>query len=84
MLLRIEDTDRERSTAAAIDAIIEGLTWLGLDWAGEPVSQFGRRRRHRQVADVLAQGKALSLLLHATGLRGDACPGRGREAPHPL
>jgi glutamyl-tRNA synthetase len=59
MLLRIEDTDRERSTAGAIDAILEGLTWLGLDWAGEPVSQFGRAERHRQVAEeLLAQGKA--------------------------
>lgn len=59
MLLRIEDTDRERSTAAAIDAIIEGLTWLGLDWAGEPVSQYGRAARHREVAEeLLAQGKA--------------------------
>jgi len=59
MLLRIEDTDRERSTAAAIDAIIEGLTWLGLDWAGEPVSQYGRATRHREVAELLlAQGKA--------------------------
>ncbi len=59
MLLRIEDTDRERSTADAIDAIIEGLTWLGLDWAGEPVSQYGRVLRHREVADqLLAQGKA--------------------------
>jgi glutamyl-tRNA synthetase len=59
MLLRIEDTDRERSTAAAIDAIIEGLTWLGLDWAGEPVSQYGRAERHREVAELLlAQGRA--------------------------
>ncbi len=59
MLLRIEDTDRERSTAEAIDAIIEGLTWLGLDWAGEPVSQYGRAARHREVAELLlAQGKA--------------------------
>ena len=59
MLLRIEDTDRERSTADAIDAIIEGLTWLGLDWAGEPVSQHGRAERHRRVAEeLLAQGKA--------------------------
>ena len=59
MLLRIEDTDRERSTAAAIDAIIEGLTWLGLTWDGEPVSQFGRAARHRQVAEeLLAQGRA--------------------------
>jgi glutamyl-tRNA synthetase len=59
MLLRIEDTDRERSTAAAIDAIIEGLTWLGLDWSGEPVSQYGRVLRHREVAEqLLAQGRA--------------------------
>ncbi len=59
MLLRIEDTDRERSNAAAIDAILEGLTWLGLDWAGEPVSQYGRAARHREVAEaLLAQGKA--------------------------
>ncbi len=59
MLLRIEDTDRERSTAAAIDAIIEGLAWLGLNWDGEPVSQFGRAARHRQVAEeLLAQGRA--------------------------
>ena len=59
MLLRIEDTDRERSTAGAIDAILEGLTWLGLDWAGEAVSQYGRAERHREVAELLlAQGKA--------------------------
>ena len=59
MLLRIEDTDRERSTDAAIGAIVEGLTWLGLDWSGEPVSQYGRVLRHREVADqLLADGKA--------------------------
>ncbi len=59
MLLRIEDTDRERSTDAAIGAIVEGLTWLGLDWSGEPVSQYGRVLRHREVADqLLALGKA--------------------------
>ncbi len=59
MLLRIEDTDRERSTAAAIGAILDGLTWLGLDWAGEAVSQYGCVLRHREVAEqLLAQGKA--------------------------
>jgi glutamyl-tRNA synthetase len=59
MLLRIEDTDRERSTADAIDAILEGLTWLGLDWSGEAVSQYGRVERHREIANLLlAQGKA--------------------------
>ena len=59
MLLRIEDTDRERSTEAAVAAIIDGLTWLGIDREGEPVSQFERADRHRQVAEELvARGKA--------------------------
>jgi glutamyl-tRNA synthetase len=59
MLLRIEDTDRERSTAAAINAIIDGLTWLGLTWDGEIVFQFSRAQRHRQIAEqLLAAGKA--------------------------
>ncbi len=59
MLLRIEDTDRERSTAAAIAAIIDGLTWLGLTWDGEIVFQFSRAARHRQAAEqLLAAGKA--------------------------
>ena len=46
MLLRIEDTDRERSTEAAIEAIYDGLRWLGLDWDGEPLLQFGRAAGH--------------------------------------
>src|SRR5215471_12721430 len=46
MLLRIEDTDRERSTQAAFDAILDGLAWLGLDWHGEAVYQFSRSERH--------------------------------------
>ncbi|AXS40421.1 glutamate--tRNA ligase [Breoghania sp. L-A4] len=59
MLLRIEDTDRERSTDAAIKAISEGLTWLGLDWDGEAYSQYARAPRHREVAEQLvADGKA--------------------------
>jgi glutamyl-tRNA synthetase len=59
MLLRIEDTDRERSTAAAIDAILDGLSWLGLDWDGETVYQFDRAQRHREVAEtLLAAGRA--------------------------
>src|SRR5262245_15288925 len=59
MLLRIEDTDRERSTEAAIGAILEGLQWLGLEWDGEPLYQFARAARHREVAEeLLAAGKA--------------------------
>ncbi|HXZ85886.1 MAG TPA: glutamate--tRNA ligase family protein, partial [Myxococcota bacterium] len=45
-LLRIEDTDRERSTKEAIDAILDGLNWLGLDWDGDTVYQFSRVERH--------------------------------------
>ena len=59
MLLRIEDTDRERSTDAAIDAILDGMTWLGLSWDGEAVSQHARASRHRDVAgQLLASGNA--------------------------
>ncbi len=59
MLLRIEDTDRERSTTAAIDAILDGLTWLGLDWDGEAIYQFSRVARHQEaVEQMLAAGRA--------------------------
>lgn len=59
MMLRIEDTDRERSTQAAIDAIIDGMKWLGLDWDGDIIYQFSRAARHRDVAkELLANGKA--------------------------
>jgi glutamyl-tRNA synthetase len=59
MLLRIEDTDRERSTPEAIDAILDGLKWLGLDWDGEVIYQFQRAARHREVAEqLLASGLA--------------------------
>jgi glutamyl-tRNA synthetase len=58
-LLRIEDTDRVRSTEAAIAAIIEGLQWLGLEWDGEVIFQFARAARHAEVArELVAQGKA--------------------------
>ena len=58
-LLRIEDTDRERSTPEATAAILKGLTWLGLDWDGEVVSQFERRDRHAEVArEMMARGHA--------------------------
>jgi glutamyl-tRNA synthetase len=59
MLLRIEDTDRERSTPEAVDAILGGLKWLGLHWDGEAVSQAARAPRHREVAEeLLAKGRA--------------------------
>lgn len=58
-LLRIEDTDRVRSTQPAIDAIIEGMRWIGLDWDGETVFQFARADRHAAVAhQMVADGNA--------------------------
>lgn len=58
-LIRIEDTDRERSTQPAVDAIFDSLKWLGLDWDEEPVFQFSRAFRHAEIAyDLLKQGKA--------------------------
>lgn len=58
-LLRIEDTDRERSTPEATAAILKGLTWLGLDWDGDVVSQFEQKDRHAAVAaEMLARGTA--------------------------
>jgi glutamyl-tRNA synthetase len=56
MLLRIEDTDRERSTREAIDAILDGLKWLELDWDGDVIYQYSRAARHREVAEQLLAG----------------------------
>jgi len=59
MLLRIEDTDRERSTQAAIDAILDGLSWLGINWDEDVIYQFSRANRHREaVEELLACGQA--------------------------
>jgi len=58
-LLRIEDTDKARSTDEHTQVILDGLTWLGLDWDEQPIFQGARLVRHQQVADdLLAQGKA--------------------------
>jgi glutamyl-tRNA synthetase len=57
--LRIEDTDRERSTPEAVAAILNGMTWMGLTWDGDTVFQFERAARHREVVDqLLAAGNA--------------------------
>ena len=58
-LLRIEDTDRERSTPEATEAIFTGMRWMGLDWDGDAVSQFERIERHAAAADrMLENGSA--------------------------
>ena len=63
-LLRIEDTDRERSKPEHVDAILGSLRWLELDWDGEPTYQFARADRHRAIAeDLLAAGHAYKCYL---------------------
>ncbi|HWV81292.1 MAG TPA: glutamate--tRNA ligase [Hyphomicrobiaceae bacterium] len=68
-LLRIEDTDRERSKPEHVDAITNGLKWLELDWDGDPLFQFARVQRHRDVAlGLLASGGAYNCYLTAEEL----------------
>src|SRR5579883_110748 len=82
MLLRIEDTDRERSTDAAIAAILDGLKWLGLTWDGEVIHQFQRAGRHREVAEqLLATGKAY--LCYATPEELDDMRAKARAEGRP-
>jgi len=68
-LLRIEDTDRERSTDAAVQVIFDGLAWLGMEADEPPVFQFARAERHREVvAELLALGQAYRDYMTATEL----------------
>lgn len=81
-LLRIEDTDRARSTPEATAAILKGLEWLGLDWDGEPVSQFEGRARHAEVArTMLANGTAYKCFSTAEEIAAfrDAAKAEGRS-----
>ncbi|MDE2164652.1 MAG: glutamate--tRNA ligase [Alphaproteobacteria bacterium] len=82
-LLRIEDTDRERSTPEAVGAILNGMTWLGLNWDGETVYQFARVQRHREVAEqLLAEGKAYRC--YATAQELDEMRAAQRAAGKPI
>lgn len=82
MLLRIEDTDRARSTQEAVDALMDGLSWLGLDWDGEPISQFSRVERHKEVvAQMLANGSAYKC--YSTPEEVDAMRERARAEGRP-
>ena len=81
-LLRIEDTDRERSTPEATDAILRGMEWLGLDYDGEAVSQFERADRHAEVAHhLLSEGKAYKCFSTQEEIQGfrDAARAEGRS-----
>jgi glutamyl-tRNA synthetase len=82
-LLRIEDTDRERSTPEAVAAIFNGLEWLGLNWDGQTTYQFARAPRHREVAELLlAQGKAYRCF--ATPAELDAMRAKQRAEGKPV
>lgn len=81
-LLRIEDTDRARSTPDAVQAIYDGLRWLGLDWDGEAVSQSAQAARHAEVArEMLARGSAYKCF--ATREEIDAFRERARAEGRP-
>ena len=82
-LVRIEDTDRERSTKAAVDAIFEGLDWLGLKADGEIVFQHTREDRHKAVvAELVAKGRAYACLM--TPDETEAAREAARAAGHAL
>jgi glutamyl-tRNA synthetase len=82
-LLRIEDTDRARSTQPAIDAILDGMTWLGLDWDGDVVYQFERANRHAEVAQQLLD-KGAAYRCYATAEELEAMRAEQRANKQPL
>ncbi len=82
-LIRIEDTDRERSTKAAVDAIFEGLDWLGLKADGEIVFQHANEARHKAVvAELLARGRAYACFM--TPEETESAREEARAAGHAL
>ena len=81
-LLRIEDTDRARSTQPAIDAILDGMRWLGLDWDDEVTYQFARAARHAEVAhQLLATGHAYKCFATAEELEAMRAEQRANKQP---
>ncbi len=82
-LLRIEDTDRARSTQGAIDAILDGMRWMGLDWDGEAVFQFARADRHAEVANQLLSADH-AYRCYATAEELEAMRAEQREKKLPL
>ena len=83
MLLRIEDTDRERSTEPAIAAILDGLNWLGLDWDGDAIYQFSRAERHREVVSQMLE-KGAAYRCYATPAELDAMREAARAEGRPM
>jgi len=84
-LLRIEDTDRVRSTQPAIDAIIDGLDWLGISGDEPPVFQYDRAGRHAEVAEqLLAKGEAYRCYLTAEELASRRATAQAERRPFRL
>ena len=81
-LLRIEDTDRVRSTQPAIDAILDGMRWLGLDWDGDAVFQFARAERHAEVAaQMIASGHAYRCWMTADEIAAQRAEAEAAKRP---
>ena len=81
-LLRIEDTDRARSTQPAIDAILSGMRWLGLDWDGEEVYQSTRAARHAEVAEaMIAAGAAYRCYMTAEEIDAMRAEAQAKKQP---
>jgi glutamyl-tRNA synthetase len=84
-LLRIEDTDRERSKPEHVQAILDSLRWLELDWDGEPISQYSRLERHQEVArDLLAKGRAYNCYLTPEELAQMRAHAEAEKRPLPV
>ena len=82
-LLRIEDTDRERSTEASVQVIFDSLNWLGLHWDGEPVFQFARAPLHRAAVDRLVEN-GHAYRCYMTPAEADAAKEIARAEGHAL
>ena len=81
-LLRIEDTDRARSTQPAIDAILSGMRWLGLDWDGDAVFQFARADHHAEVAHAMvASGHAYRCYMTAEEIEAMRAAAQATKQP---
>lgn len=81
-LLRIEDTDRARSTQPAIDAILSGMRWLGLDWDGDAVFQFARAANHAEVAQAMvANGHAYRCYMTADDITAQRAEAEAARRP---
>ena len=72
-VLRIEDTDKDRSTQHSVDAILQGIDWLGLNYDEGPIYQSDRIERYKEVlSQLLDEGKGILLRMHKRALRGNA------------